>query len=69
MKKTALEKRVEILEALVHTLLKHPNITDHSCDMIKITDEDEETPWEVKRKPIGFVPPSKQKPEKKKKAR
>ena len=61
MKKTALEKRVEILEALVHTLLRHPNITDHSCDMIKIVDEDEEEiPWELKRKPIGFVPPSKQ---------
>ena len=56
-----LEKRIEVLEALIHTLLRHPNITDYSNEYIKIEESDEEIEWELKRKPIGFVPPSKQK--------
>ena len=58
----SLNKRVQVLEALVHQLLHHPNITDYSNEYIKIgEEEDEEMTWKIKRKPIGFVPPSKQK--------
>jgi len=64
-----LRERIEVLEVLVSHLLKHPNIQDHTNEMIKVEeDDDEEEYWEVKRKRIGFVPPS-QIPKKKRRKR